>query len=191
VRGRDHVKLTARWSSCKRVFAQATATPTALGTGAWVRSHPLTAVFVLVRQPHQGRRDKTASGQRARSNNSRQAARRAREPGLLVASTRLADWSAKHLVKVDCQRMPSGHSISGSRMTTTPCSRRETRGQSCGDTSGSDLFYAVRVRQEKRIAAKHLAEEERALLLAETAPPRRPLVGHQGKSGPALPEPLE
>lgn len=56
---------------------------------------------------------------------------------------------------------------------------------------GAALGYSVRVRQEKRIAAKHLAEEERALLLAETAPPRRRLVGRQGKSGPALPEPLE
>lgn len=56
---------------------------------------------------------------------------------------------------------------------------------------GAALGYSVRVRQEKRIAAKHLAEEERALLLAEAAAPSRRLVGRQGKSGPALPEPLE
>jgi hypothetical protein len=105
VRGRDYLKLQHRWRSCKRLFEQATTTPTALGIGEWVRSNPLQAVFVLVRQPQQGRRDKTASGQRARSNKSREAARRAREPWLLVASTGFADWSAKRLVKVYRQRM--------------------------------------------------------------------------------------
>jgi hypothetical protein len=64
VRGRDFVKLKSRWRSCKRVFAQATTTPTALGIGEWVRSNPLRAAFVLVRKPKQGRRAKTASGKR-------------------------------------------------------------------------------------------------------------------------------
>ena len=105
VRGRDYIKLTSRWRSCKRVFAGATETPSALGIGEWVRSNPLRAAFVLVRQPHQGRRAKTASGRRARSKKSRQAARNAREPWLLVASTRLADWPAARLVKVYRQRM--------------------------------------------------------------------------------------
>jgi hypothetical protein len=105
VRGRDHVKLKSRWRSCRRVFAEATQRPTALGIGEWVRSNPLRAAFVLVRKPKQGRRDKTASGQRARSKKSLQAARNAREPWLLVASTRLADWPAKRLVKVYRQRM--------------------------------------------------------------------------------------
>jgi len=105
VRGRDCIKLKQRWHSCKRVFAQATRTPTALGIGAWVRSNPLRACFVLVRQAPQGRQDKTAMGKRARSKQSRQSARGAREPWLLVASTRLADWPAKRLVRVYRQRM--------------------------------------------------------------------------------------
>jgi hypothetical protein len=105
VRGRDYIKLKQRWHSCKRVFAQATRTPSALGIGAWVRSNPLRACFVLVRQAPQGRCDKTASGKRARSKQSRQSARGAREPWLLVASTRLADWPAKRLVRVYRQRM--------------------------------------------------------------------------------------
>jgi hypothetical protein len=54
VRGRDFVKLKSRWRSCKRVFEQATTTPTALGIGEWVRSNPLRAAFVLVRKPKQG-----------------------------------------------------------------------------------------------------------------------------------------
>ncbi len=70
VRGRDCIKLKYRWRSCKRVFAEATETPTALGIGEWVRSNPLRAAFVLVRKPKQGRRAKTASGKRARSKKS-------------------------------------------------------------------------------------------------------------------------
>ena len=87
------------------MFAEATETPTVLGIGEWVRRNPLRAAFVLVRKPKQGRRAKTASGKGARSKNSLQAARNAREPWLLVASTRLADWPAKRLVKVYRQRM--------------------------------------------------------------------------------------
>lgn len=105
VRGRDFIKLKHRWRSCKRVFTEASETPTALGIGEWVRSNPLRAAFVLVRKPKQGRRAKTASGKRARSKKNLQAARNAREPWLLVASTRLADWPAKRLVKVYRQRM--------------------------------------------------------------------------------------
>ena len=105
VRGRDYVKLKHRWRSCKRIFAEATTTATALGIGEWVRSNPLRAAFVLVRKPKQGRRAKTAAGKRSRSKKSLQAARNAREPWLLVASTRLADWPAKRLVKVYRQRM--------------------------------------------------------------------------------------
>jgi hypothetical protein len=105
VRGRDTIKLKHRWRSCKRLFAEATTTATALGIGEWVRSNPLRAAFVLIRNPKQGRRAKTAAGKRSRSKKSQQAARNAREPWLLVASTRLADWPAKRLVRVYRQRM--------------------------------------------------------------------------------------
>ncbi len=104
VRGRDYVKLK-RWRSCKRLFEEATTTPTCLGSGEWIRSNPLRAIFVLVRLPRQGRQAKTAAGKRARSKKSQQAARSAREPWLLVASTRFADWPAKRLVRVYRQRM--------------------------------------------------------------------------------------
>ena len=55
MRGRDYIKLESRWRSCKRVFAEASETPTVLGIGEWVR------------KPKPGRRAKTASGKRARS----------------------------------------------------------------------------------------------------------------------------
>lgn len=104
VRGRDYIKLK-RWRSCTRVFEEATTTPTCLGTGEWVRSNPLRALFVLVRLPQKGRQAKTAAGKRARSKKSQQAARSAREPWLLVAATRFADWPGTRLVRVYRQRM--------------------------------------------------------------------------------------
>jgi hypothetical protein len=61
--------------------------------------------LVLVRLPKQRRQAKTAAGKRARSRKSKQAARSAREPWLLVASMRFADWPAKRLVRVYRQRM--------------------------------------------------------------------------------------
>jgi hypothetical protein len=104
VRGRDYLKIK-RWRSCRQVFTEATTTPTCLGIGEWVRSNPLRARFVLVRLAKQGRRARTAAGQRARSKKSQQAARGAREPWLLVASPGLADWPARRLVRVYRQRM--------------------------------------------------------------------------------------
>ena len=44
VRGRDYIKLK-RWRSCKRLFEEATTTPTCLGSGEWVRSNPLRATL--------------------------------------------------------------------------------------------------------------------------------------------------
>jgi hypothetical protein len=61
-------RLKRRWASCKTIFRRATATPKALGEGDWVRSKPLRAIFVLVRQANKGRRGKNANGKRARSN---------------------------------------------------------------------------------------------------------------------------
>jgi hypothetical protein len=100
VSGRDFARLQSRWSSCKTLFKRATATPTALGEGEWVRSNPMRAVFALVRRAPKGRRGKTAFGRRARSKASTQNARSAKEPWLLVASTRFAAWPAKRLVRL-------------------------------------------------------------------------------------------
>jgi hypothetical protein len=99
VRGRDHVRLKTRWASCKTLFRRATSTPTRLGEGQWVRSNPLRAIFVLVRRADKGRSGKTANDKRARSKKSTQAARGAREPWLLVASTRFATRAPRKLVR--------------------------------------------------------------------------------------------
>jgi hypothetical protein len=105
VRGRDFVRVKQHWVSCKTLFRRATATPIRLGPGQWVRSNPLPAVLVLVKQSPQGRQSKTAAGQRARSKKSTQAARSAREPWLLVASPRLAKLTARQVVRLYRQRM--------------------------------------------------------------------------------------
>lgn len=105
VRGRDFLRVKQHWVSCKTLFRRATATPTRLGLGHWVRSNPLEALLVLVKQPPQGRRRKTAAGQRSRSKKSTQAARSAREPWLLVASPRLSNLSARQVVRFYRQRM--------------------------------------------------------------------------------------
>ena len=105
VRGRDYVRLTTRWVSCKALLQRATPTATTLGVGEWVRSNPLRALFVLVRQPPKGRRAKTATGRRARSKKSEQSARAAGEPWLLVASVRFADLAPKQLVRRYHQHM--------------------------------------------------------------------------------------
>jgi hypothetical protein len=105
VRGRDHIRLKTRWASCQTIFRRATPTPTPLGEGEWVKSNPLRAIFVLVRHADKGRRGKTAKGKRARSKKSTQAARSAREPWLLVASTRFATLAPNKLVRLYRQRM--------------------------------------------------------------------------------------
>jgi len=58
------LELKQRWMSCKRLFRRATTTPTLLGHGQWVRSNPLPVLLGLVKEPPQGRRRKTAAGQR-------------------------------------------------------------------------------------------------------------------------------
>ena len=105
VRGRDFLRLKQHWVSCKALFRRATATPTLLGQGDWVRSNPLQALLVLVKEQPRGRRRKTAAGKRARSKRSTQAARSAREPWLLVASPRLSMLSARQVVRLYRQRM--------------------------------------------------------------------------------------
>ncbi|MGD8275965.1 MAG: IS4 family transposase [Thiohalocapsa sp.] len=137
VRGRDTIKLTYRWRSCKNIFKEATTTPTTLGIGEWVRSNPLRATFVLVRKPKLGRRAKTASGKRSRSKKSQQAARNAREPWLLVASTRLADWPAKQLAGLYRQRMQIELSFRDMK------SQHFGEGLECSASSGTARFTVL------------------------------------------------
>jgi len=137
VRGRDYIRLKHRWRSCKRLFAEASTTARTLGIGEWVRSNPLRACFVLVRHAPQGRQDKTAAGQRARAKKSRQCARGTREPWLLVASTRLAEWPAKRLVRVYKQRMQIELSFRDMK------SQHFGAGLECSASKGTDRFTVL------------------------------------------------
>jgi len=119
------------------VFRQASATPRVLGAGDWVRSNPLRALFVLVKQPPQGRRAKTAAGKRARSNKANKAARSAKEPWLLVASLAFADWPAKRLVRLYRQRMQIEQSFRDMK------SQHFGEGLECSRSSGVGRFTVL------------------------------------------------
>jgi hypothetical protein len=101
----DHIILRPRqrWVSCKTLFKSATATPTSLGVGDWVRSNPIAAVMVLVRLAPRGRRGNNAFGKRSRAKASQHSARAAKEPWLLVASPKRAALPAKQS-SVRCRR---------------------------------------------------------------------------------------
>lgn len=105
VRGRDSLRPRHRWVGCKSLFTSATATPTSLGVGDWVRSNPIAALMVLVRLAPTGRRGNNVFGKRARSKAGQHSARAAKEPWLLVASPQLGALPAKQLVKLYRQRM--------------------------------------------------------------------------------------
>jgi len=137
VRGRDFLRPKKRWISCKSLFKKATTTPQSLGVGTWVRSNPLPALIVLVRLPAKGRHAKDAFGKRSRSKASQQSARAAKEPWLLVASTRLADWPAKRLVKVYRQRMQIELSFRDMK------SQHFGEGLECSRSKGADRFKVL------------------------------------------------
>jgi hypothetical protein len=88
-------------------------------------------------QAKQGRRAKTASGRRARSKKRLQAARNAREPWLLVASTCFADWPAKRLVKVYRQRMQMELSFRDMK------SQHFGEGLECGASRGTGRYTVL------------------------------------------------
>ncbi len=103
---RDFVRLKSRsWTSCKALFKRAAAIPAAFGEGDWLRTNPLRAVFALACRAPKVPRGKTAFGKRARFKASTQNARRAKEPWLLVASTRFAGWPSKRPVRLYAQRI--------------------------------------------------------------------------------------
>ena len=101
IRGRDHLawqSAPGQWFAAREVFARASITPRCLGSVLWVRSNPLAAVVYLVRLRRAGRTQKTVRGTTARSRHADVQRRRALEPWLLVASTRLAATAAKRIV---------------------------------------------------------------------------------------------
>jgi hypothetical protein len=108
IRGRDFVAWQAdntAWFPAKALYSKATCRPKRLGAASWVRSNPLSAVLVLVRQPRRGRHAMSKAGRPRRSKLSKKNARRANEPWLLVASGSLQDYSARSIVGLYKTRM--------------------------------------------------------------------------------------
>ena len=97
---------TPGWFSAKDLYVQSTARPTHLGTYQLCRNTPMIGQLVVVRKKAQGRKDKTAVGDKARRNcHSRKSAARETEPWLLVTSLIPEKGFAKRIVKLYQTRM--------------------------------------------------------------------------------------
>lgn len=95
----------APWFDSKQLYADATATPTYLGTMQMTRNAPLHCHFVLYKGKPQKRSKITCHGERARSKHSEQCARREREPWLLASSLPVSSKLAKRIVALYRARM--------------------------------------------------------------------------------------
>jgi len=95
----------APWFDSKQLYADATATPTYLGTMQMTRNAPLHCRFVLYKGKAQKRSKITCHGERARSKHSEQCARREREPWLLASSLPVSAKLAHRVVALYQARM--------------------------------------------------------------------------------------
>ena len=108
IRGRDLVcweHQAEQWFGAKLLHTKATAIATCLGFIQWVRSNPLGAFMVLVRQPKKHRKARTFKGKKRQSASNKIHRKRAQEPWLLVASLSLQKRSPKQIVKLYRTRM--------------------------------------------------------------------------------------
>lgn len=108
IRSRDYICFNSapdQWFSAKSLYAKATTKAKYLGQVDWVKSRPLAAVLVLIRQPRKKRQDLTFSGTVRQSKRSNVHANREREPWLLVYSTSLKNRNPKQLVALYRSRM--------------------------------------------------------------------------------------
>jgi hypothetical protein len=72
----------------------------ALGEIVWVRSNPLAAWVVLIRQPKKQRKAMTFAGKKRQAKKDQVHAKREKEPWLLVASLSLLGRPAKQIIKI-------------------------------------------------------------------------------------------
>lgn len=101
IRNRDFVRWEGapyEWIGAKSLYPIATTRPQHLGRVQWMRRAPLEGRLVLIRQPKQGRKDRSLKGPARRSRLSRKHAQRAREPWLLIASPSLQEATPKQIV---------------------------------------------------------------------------------------------
>ncbi|CAC9509185.1 hypothetical protein [uncultured Gammaproteobacteria bacterium] len=108
IRNRDFISLSStpcEWFSAKLLYAKATRKAKLLGTANWVRSNPLLGELVTFYRPAKGRKHFTTQKKTAKSKQSRQQAKREKEPWLLVVSPSLQAYSAVRVVNYYRARM--------------------------------------------------------------------------------------
>lgn len=105
-RNRDFVRRPdGQWFAAKRLYAQASGQAKDLGEYEWVRNHPLTCRFALIKTKSTGRKHKYPSGRVKNNSTAKKKARCNREPWLLSYSPELAHLGASAIVKLYAQRM--------------------------------------------------------------------------------------
>ncbi|MET1081023.1 MAG: IS4 family transposase [Pseudomonas sp.] len=106
VRNRDLYRIgTQPWAPVTGLYAQATASPKALGTVEMTRKHPFVTRLYGVKQPAHARRHQRISGRIARDKRSRVHGRREREPWLLASNLPETQWNAAQVVALYKRRM--------------------------------------------------------------------------------------
>lgn len=95
------------WHAVKDLYAKASTTPKSLGEYQMSRATPMDCHMVVYKQKSKGRKDLTATGEKARSNSqSRSNAARENEPWLLTTSLPCNSYHfAKKIVKIYRTRM--------------------------------------------------------------------------------------
>lgn len=106
IRHRDLVQQAdGPWQRATALYRRASATACDLGRFTYVRSNPIGARLVLIKQAAKGRHRLNIYGDPMRAHDSAEHARREREPWLLASSPGLAHLAAEAIVKLYAQRM--------------------------------------------------------------------------------------
>lgn len=108
IRGRDFIcsnNQPGHWFHAKMLYTKATRTARHIGLASWVRSRPLAAFIVLIRQGRKQRKSLTFEGKTRRSKHDQVHLRREQEPWILVAALSLQTRSPKQIVKIYKTRM--------------------------------------------------------------------------------------
>jgi len=108
IRGRDFLSWKSEgdgWFGAKSLYTRATTKVKVLGEVNWVRSNPLAAWGVLIRQSKKQRKALTYGGKKRQAKQDQVYAKRENEPWLLVASLSLLGRPANQIVKIYRTRM--------------------------------------------------------------------------------------
>jgi hypothetical protein len=106
IRNRDYLRQPhGTWLPAKALYAHARSEAQDLGRYECVRSKPIVARLVLIKQEGKGRKCRSCTGTQKRSAASKKIASRNREPWLLSCSPQLSHLSAQAIVNLYAQRM--------------------------------------------------------------------------------------